>query len=71
MVPKDIGRRAVISKLVHAAKLEAAKIAKYIGVHKRTVIIYHHAHKSFVIQAATVSSAYGSTMSATSNIGSA
>ena len=43
MVPKDIGWRAVITKLVHAG-LEPAEIAKYIGVHERTVAIYHRAH---------------------------
>ena len=60
----------MISKLVHAG-LEPAEIAKYIGVHEKTVAIYHRAHKSFAMKAATVLSAYGPTMSGTSNLGSA
>ena len=49
MVAKDIGRRAVITKLVHAG-LEPAEITKYIGVHKKKVATYHRAHKSFAMK---------------------
>ena len=42
-----------------------------IGVHEKTVAIYHRAHKSFAMKAATVLSAYGPTTSGRSNIGSA
>ena len=42
-----------MTKLVHAG-LPAIDIAKYMGIHKKTVAIYHRAHKNLSVQAATV-----------------
>ena len=61
---KDIGRRAVITKLVHAG-LPNADVEKYISVHEKTIAIYHRAHNSLAIKAAAVLSAYGDRQPAT------